>query len=270
MLRYVCPLFFVLVTYKISRRSLQAVSQIQACGLMVVFTVILLTISPEMAVAHAFACMVLLFPYRTFSARNAAIFSYIASVTVLVGVFAVAVRLHVFDGARSAGTGWASFPIAIAPHILLFFAIVFVGFCYLFLRLSWGETKDNTIALVVFSVPMIIPALSRCDSGHVLLNGMGLIIATCFYASRWPRVWKVYRAAFVLSFFGVGTLFCEWLYVRPLYAYRPIAVPAVIDFQALYPQVDPLAVGPDPWSTIRIFTELVRFLSLDEDRLWVL
>lgn len=237
-LRFDCPLWFVLLTYRTNQNDMRFGAPSRAPMLMVSFTAVLLTISPEIAIAHAFACLVILFPYKSVSSSRRFPYLYLAAAVALAGVFFLAARLHVFDGVRTAGSGSASFPIFVAPHILLYFTVVFISFCYIVQRLLHGEIQDNTVALLAFSVPMMTAALSRCDPGHVLLDGMGFFVAAFFYASKSRRLRRLYCAGYVFSFLTISAIFGIWLCIRPLLGSGPPEVPAAIDFHALYPGID--------------------------------
>jgi hypothetical protein len=91
-----------------------------------------------------------------------------------------------------------------------------MGACYVFRRLAGAGATDNTIALILYSIPMMAAALGRCDSGHVLANGEGILIATTFYLSNTRRVWRWYSAAFVLIFIAFPAAEVVWV-DKPLF-----------------------------------------------------
>jgi hypothetical protein len=97
---------------------------------------------------------------------------------------------------------------------LLFFASLFLCGCYVYRRFAERRIQDNTLGLIAFSIPMLAAALGRSDPGHVLLNGLGIFLATSFYLSNYPSLWKWYRAAFVVILIVIPGLACLWFY-RP-------------------------------------------------------
>ena len=103
LLRFATPFYCILVVYGMAaepgRRWL-------AAALAAGFTAMLLTISPEMAMAHCFACCVLLFPRRV-GARAATLpgLAYAAMLAAFAGVFALAGKLHVLDTLIASGGG---------------------------------------------------------------------------------------------------------------------------------------------------------------------
>ena len=195
-LRFTCPLFFILVVHKLLNRS-GSKSRVYAALLSVAFTIILLLISPEIALAHAFACVCLfLLPAPGRNGRFLAVFAGL--LLALMVVFCTALKLHVLDSIKVNGKGADSFPVIFAPHILLFFAALFVCACYVFRRCLERSIQDNTIGLIAFSVPMLAAALGRCDPGHVLVNGEGVFLASMFYVSNYKAAWKLYKTAFVV------------------------------------------------------------------------
>jgi hypothetical protein len=211
LVRYTCPLFFVLVVHKFLKDE-GARSRVYAALLAVAFTVVLLLISPETAIAYAFACMcIFLLSDRSRSRRTHAIFAGL--LLALAAVFLAALKLHVLDTVKASGGGADSFPISPAPHFILFFTAIFLCGCYLFQRLSERVVHDNTIGLIAFSIPMIAAALGRCDPGHVLMNGLGIFLASMFYVSNYSTAWKWYKAVFAVVLIVLPTLSGIWLYL---------------------------------------------------------
>jgi hypothetical protein len=194
--RYFFPLFFILVIYNVSRQH-SRLAPIRAGATAVAFTVILIFIAPEMAIAHAFACVLLLLPPSSAWVQVKQLAAYLVTVVLLGLLFIVGVRIHVLDGVRSAGQGISSLPITFAPATLMFFCAVYICACYVVRRATHRAMHDNTIALIACAFPMTAAALGRCDPGHILTSGIGFFIAAFFYASTSPRVWKAYRAGFL-------------------------------------------------------------------------
>lgn len=195
-LRYVLPLFFILVVQKLLRGG-GAKSRAKAILLSVAFTLILLLISPETSIAFAFACIcvfVLFAPDR----RGTSIAIFAGLALALAVVFWIAMKLHALDSVKAFGGGADSIPIFIAPHILVFFWALFVCACYVYRCFSQRRFDDNTIGLIAFSIPMIAAALGKCDPGHVVWNGLGFFMASMFYLSNHKTAWRWYKAAFVI------------------------------------------------------------------------
>lgn len=214
LLRYTCPLFFILTTHRIFEGG-GARSRVNAASLAVVFTAILLLISPETAIAFAFACAVI-FLLSTPSLSSSALATFAGFLLTVCVVFWAALKCHVLDTVKASGGGADSFPVAFAPHILLFFASLFVCACYTFRRVSERCVHDNTIGLIAFSIPMIAAALGRCDPGHVLLNGLGIFLASMFYMSNYRIGWKCYKAVFAVVLFLIPALSATWLLLPSL------------------------------------------------------
>src|SRR5262249_11245542 len=114
----------------------------------------------------------------------------VLAVTAFAGLFAVAYRLGVLNTLLASGGGADSFPILLSLHIVLFFGAIVVCAFYLYRRLTEGLITDNTFALLLYSIPMLAPALGRCDPTHVFLNGLGIFISTLFYLSNSLKFWK--------------------------------------------------------------------------------
>lgn len=204
-LRFVCPLFFVLLIYKMSRRS-GRFAYPAACFLAIVFTAVLFLISTETAVSLVFASSIILYMEMPVSYRRLAFFCYLPTLACLAVLILLAYKLHVLDSVKTAGGGDIDLPITLAPVTLLFFAAVFICACYLVNRSLRTGCLDNTIAIVIFSIPMTAAALGRCDPVHILGNGMGFLLAAFYYAGGLPRLWKIYRTAFITCFIVLNGL----------------------------------------------------------------
>lgn len=195
-LRYSTPLLFILLVQNLLRRS-DSRSQYLSVFLAIFFTALLLLISPEIAVAHAFACICVFVWSRPRTSQQQFLLLPILAVALAV-VLGIASKFHVFATMKASGGGADSFPIGFAPHILLFFAALFLCACYLFRRLSVSSIHDNTIGLIAFSIPMMAAALGRCDLLHVVWNAQGIFLASLIYASNLKRGWKWCRTAYLL------------------------------------------------------------------------
>jgi hypothetical protein len=215
-LRYTCPLFFILVVHKVFK-SVGDRSRVYAALLAIAFTIILLLISPEIAIAHAFACVCI---FLRFTPRwNAgSLATFIGLLLAFAALLSGALKLHVLDTVMASGGGADSFPILLSPHILLFSVAVFCCACYVFRSFAERCIQDNTIGLVAFSIPMIAAALGRCDPFHTFWNGEGIYVASMFYLSGYKVVWRWYKAAFVVI-----------LVILPLRFVLPIVQKAIVD-----------------------------------------
>jgi hypothetical protein len=189
--------------------------RVLAALLAIVFTAVLLLISPETAIAHAFAC-VCIFPICAPQRDRKFIATLAGLLLGLLAVFLTALKLHMLDTVMASGGGADSFPIAFAPHLLLFFAALFVCACAVYQHFTKRRIQDNTIAQIAFSIPMIAAALGRCDPGHVVLNGLGVFLASMFYLSNYKTAWKLYRGAFVVFLILLPSLSCALLFLPSL------------------------------------------------------
>jgi hypothetical protein len=205
------PIYFILVIHRIIKGTGPG-SRAYGALLAVAFTAVLLLISPETAIAYAFASIcVFALAYSNWKCVNLAIFAGL--IAALGAVFLAAMKLHVLDTVRASGGGADSFPISFAPFMLLFFAAVFLCACYVYLRLTQRRIDDNTVGLIAFSIPMLAAALGRCDPGHVLLNGLGIFLASMFYASNYRIAWRWYIRTFIVFLMVLSALSGLWLYL---------------------------------------------------------
>jgi hypothetical protein len=208
--RYTLPLYFMLLFHKQVQRD-TIPSRVFGSVQVLIFSSVLFLYSPEVAIAFVLGSMAL-FVFLA-GRRNLAFFSAFAALLIGLGVlFWVALRLHVLDTTRAFEGGANSFPIILSPHILLFFAALFVCACYVDQRLTRRSLEDNSIALIVFSLPMLAAALGRCDPGHVFLNGLGIFMASLFYASGHKIAWKYSKITFAAILIALSSVSALWLY----------------------------------------------------------
>jgi hypothetical protein len=241
LLRYLCPLCFILLVHKAGIRAAQPAAQLLPVLLALSFTACLLLISPETAIAHAFACLILLFPRRsTISPAPLGIPSYLAMMAGHIVLFALSFKLHLLDTMIASGGGADGFPIPLALPVLFFFFVVFLCACAIVRRWSRPDFQDNSVALIVISIPMLAAALGRCDPGHIFLNGIGFILAAAIYCSSSPHTWRLYRNSFIfamLAIFVLDTLFLLPSLGKLQKIQLSVASPK-IDIFALYPELD--------------------------------
>lgn len=194
--RYAGPLFLILVVDKVLKGR-GAGARMYGALLAVAFTAVLFLISPEIAMAHAFACacVFLLSSPKRSGGSLLAFAGLLAALGIAMGA---ALRLHLLDTMRASGSGADSFPICFAPGILLFFASIFVCACYVVRRFMSAGVEDNTIGPIAFSIPMVAAALGRCDPSHLVLNGEAIFLTSMFYVSHYRVAWKWYKVGFVV------------------------------------------------------------------------
>jgi hypothetical protein len=203
LVRYMAPLYCILIVSRVSTGSTQRRAQRLAAALAVCFTAMLLLISPEMAMAHAFACSILLFPRKPAISLRLGTSPYAAMLAGLAALFTAALKLHLLDTLLASGGGADSFPIPFSVPVLFFYAVVFVCSCSVVRRWAEPSLTDNSIALIVLSIPLLAAALGRCDPGHILANGVGLMVAVFLYASCSPRMWRLYRNSFIVAMIAI-------------------------------------------------------------------
>jgi hypothetical protein len=272
LLRYMGPLWAALMVVR-ARTSTRTNGAGTAAGLALVFTAVLLLISPEMAVAHAFACCVLLFPKRSAISMYAVpVAMYTGMAVGMAGLFGVADRVHILDTLWASGGGADSFPIPLSAPVLMFFGTVVLCACAVVRRLNNKSLNDNSIAIVLIALPLTAAALGRCDPAHLLFNGAGWWLAGLLYASTSAHLWKLFSRAFVICImvlpsyltvrYGAGairkavaTAAAQEQLARlrlPYSAAREDSTPAKtrttvpphVDFASLYPGIDGTLQAP--------------------------
>jgi hypothetical protein len=204
LLRYIAPFYCILIVTRVSTGNTRRKAQRLAAALAVCFTAMLLLISPEMAFAHAFASAILLFPRKpAISPAGLAASPYAAMLVGLAVLFGAALKLHLLDTLLASGGGADSFPIPFSVPVLFFYAVVFVCACSVVQRWSDPSLTDNSIGPIILSIPLLAAALGRCDPGHILVNGVGLMIAVFLYASCSPRMWRLYCSSFIVAMIAI-------------------------------------------------------------------
>jgi hypothetical protein len=240
-LRFVAPLFFILVVYRTCRRPSQPPLPPNFVGyvLAIVFAQLLLELSPEVAIAFVFACSVFLVPISSKLLQRSLLIAYVTMLIGFAAVFAHGATTGVFDSVLDKGHGNNSFPIILAPAPLLYFVVLFIGACYWVQRILKPQIQDNTGPMLIYSLPMIVAVLGRCDPGHILLNGLGVFIPALFYASISPRFWRPVFASFVACFLVITPFFgivgLALLFRRP----APPPFAAASSIHSLYPTAPP-------------------------------
>jgi hypothetical protein len=256
-LRYALPIYLVLMIQR-RFRSARASSIAADLSLSAVFCALLILLSPETAVAFAFAAVCICI-FRPGVSRSTRAIIAAGLIVVFALEFLFALKLRVLDALLADGGGAISFPIVPGPTILVYFAAVFIGACYLYRKFSARVENDNTLGLLFFSIPMIAAALGRCDPSHVFWNGLALFLATLLYLSTYRRAWITYSTAFLLCVFLVPNLSEFYLFVPQLRSARhfnthPNARPSqarIEAFLAKWPghYIAPFGYRPDGFGT---------------------
>jgi len=238
-LRFVCPLFFVLVIHKWFKDS-HGGWIVRAVLGSVVFTAFLLSLSAETAIAFAFACVWICVLSRGQSLLKRGT-TALALTAGFLALFWGAKKLHILDTLLADGSGAINFPIMMAPHVLVYFAAMFVCACYLYWRFRDRRMNDNTIGLIGYSIPMTAAALGRCDPSHVFWNGLAIFLASMFYFSNEKQMWRMFKIAFLLFAFLLPTISELYLFLPQLRAARFLnqhdgGEPGTGDVAILYPR----------------------------------
>ena len=256
-LRYGLPIYLML---QIQRRfkGPQAASILVDVLLSTAFCGILILLSPETAVAFAFATLCICIFRGAATLQTRWIFAGLLILAFAL-TFLIALRFRVFDAMLADGGGAISFPIVPGPTIVVYFAAVFVCACYLYRALFDRVGNDNTLGLIFFSIPMVAAALGRCDPSHVFWNGLGAFLASLLYLSVSRRTWIAYSLAFLLFVFIAPNLSEFYLFVPQLRSahffnkhsdVRP-SVQKIESFLASWPgeYIAPFGYRPDGFGT---------------------
>src|ERR1700740_1152797 len=93
LLRYACPLYFLLLVQNALKRG-GAQPWTRAGGLAIAFTVVLFMISPEIAIAFAWAC-ICIFVFSPHQWNKGLLIGFSAWLVAMAAIFWAALRLHI-------------------------------------------------------------------------------------------------------------------------------------------------------------------------------
>jgi len=156
-------------------------------GLLLPFVCFL--ISPEMGLALTVALLAFFGWFIFGPERRLALL--VAPVLASIGIAFLVFPRAYFNSMLSFGKGGASFPIFPTMHVLAFLAVAI----WVFPQLGLIAVRDKTAAgpfcagLAILMGLFILPAMGRCDAGHIFINSIGLLMialaASTWLAPRW-------------------------------------------------------------------------------------
>jgi hypothetical protein len=193
--RFLSAAYFGLLVQRVDGRGGQR-NRLLAMLMSVMFTAVLLMISPEMALAYEVGTLGYFGVFGRWTLPSAG--AYCGLFVVDAAVVVAANKLHVFETLMSFSAGAYSLPIVPAVHILLFFFAC--GLVSLFVAARFRERSrgDGLLMVVAVSVGTLPAALGRCDAGHVGFDGIGILIVATVLVSTFPLLWRGYRAVFIV------------------------------------------------------------------------
>ena len=202
-LRFISPLYFI-AAYQKMQIGCNARWQVKPSLAAAAFTIVLLLISPETAIAFAFACMALTViansPLQDGLGR---LITSSGILAIMQGiVFITAWRFHALDTVISANANANSLPITIAPYILFYFLTLFVCACCLFVRFSQRSYSDPLIGFVLVSDSSLCGSLGpeMRYRPRVLVWVRRRSCRACALLFQVPlRQYKRYRTAFIVA-----------------------------------------------------------------------
>ncbi len=179
---------------------------------LVFFTILLLLISPEIAITFALGTSIFIFVFYWGSTSKIWLLIHFVTLALLALVLIFANQFQAFETLRAFSTGGMNFPIIPSLSILLFLFSLFICARIIEFAFSHGCFRKNHICLLFIAFPMLAPALGRCDPGHLFWNGLVLLLLCLLWASNNQRAWVRYRFAFVSVFIVLGFVSSMYLY----------------------------------------------------------
>lgn len=186
----------------------------QAYGsfLVVVFTLLLLLVSPEIGVAFALGISTYMLFFYSGVREKSWILPYGSMLLAICFELFLANKFQVFDTLKAFGSGGFNFPIIpVAPPILFFLSSLFLSAAYIFFTLSMKIFRTSTMCVLMVTLPELPAAFGRCDPGHLIFYGFGIVLVGLLYISNHSRIWRWYRAAFIIIFIVGGLIVSLWL-----------------------------------------------------------
>jgi hypothetical protein len=204
LLRYLPASYLGLLVQRVDGRKERWHREL-AISMSLAFTILLLLISPEMALAYVPGTAIYFAVFTKWELKSTA--SYGAFLLIELSILFTADRLDVFETLKAFGGGAFNLPIIPAAHILFFFFNCALVALFVSARIRKGSQGDGMLMVVAVSIGTLFAALGKCDIGHLALSGIGIIIVAMMIASTFSRLWKGYRIAFLAIFVLVPGLF---------------------------------------------------------------
>jgi hypothetical protein len=217
LLRFLLAPYFAILVQRVDIRGGERNRAVALC-MTAAFTAVLLVISSEQAVMFAVGTigyLVVLKCIRGSLGGWRQVLSFagllLAELVLMIG----ANRFGLFMTMKTFGTGAYNFPLIPAGHILLFFFCCWLAAMYVANRLRERAKGEALLIVVAVSVCGLFAALGRCDPGHVVFDGIGIVIAASMLASTMPFIWRSYVVLFLVFFLVLPTASIFRIY-RPL------------------------------------------------------
>jgi hypothetical protein len=206
------PYFALLVQRAYARHKI-----LSAC-MVIIFTVVLLAISPEQAVMYAMGILGYLVVLGLIHKSTLSRDQLLSFVGLLIAESCALVwgrHMGLFMTMKTFSTGAFNFPILPAGHILLFLFCCGVVAMYVATQLRARSRGDGLLLIVAVSMCGLFATLGRCDPGHVVFDGIGIIIVATLLVSNIRPIWRPYQGLFVIFFLFLPAVSMLILY-RPL------------------------------------------------------
>lgn len=208
-LRFLPAPYFGILVQRMDARGghrYRAVAMLMAAA----FMVVLLIVSPEVALAYGIGTLGYFAVFGRWDWRSTA--AYAILVLVETVVLLEANMLNIFATLKTFSGGAYNFPIIPAGYILFFFFMCGLVCFFVAARIREGSRGDGMLMVLAVSAGTLFAALGRCDTGHVGLEAVGIVIVATVLSSTFPQIWRGYRIAFLILFVFFPTVTGLWSY----------------------------------------------------------
>ena len=162
------------------------------------YTMILLLVSPELALAFAAGATAMAAWMSWLRGdRRDALWAF-AVVIGLAVIIVCAWKLGVFVTLVAFARGGYNFPIVLSVFLLLLLTRLAIAALYAGSAVQ-AARPTSLLMLIAVSAASLPAALGRCDPGHMREVPLGMTLASLVVASRCRGVWRFYLPASVLS-----------------------------------------------------------------------
>lgn len=185
-IRFALPLLFALLVWKLYTRG---ASHLAIFSLASAAATALLFYSPEQGVVFTVGTL-LYFLVCVRSRRPGTLAALGTFCIVMTGVFWLALKVGALDNIRTVSSGVLNFPILFSFQTLILLLFVIATGCAAVAAFRTRTSDHPLLYLICLSAISMPAAFSRADTGHIIINSLGALIAILVVLSQYPAIWR--------------------------------------------------------------------------------